>query len=181
VKKLRPLVPQPDGTFHVTLTKGHVAIIDAVDAERVGRYNWCADVRDGKVYAVSRADLPRGDGKLIRMHCFLLGLRNGKRAKVVADHRNGNGLDNRRSNLRVATYQENSWNARGKGNKHGFIGVVWHARDRRWKANIRYNYRRRGLGTFYSAEDAARAYDRAALKLHGKFARLNFPDEASAA
>lgn len=94
------------------------------------------------------------------------------------DHINGNGLDNRRANLRACTNAENQRNrGRSANNKSGYKGVRWHAASRRWRAQIVSDGQQRTLGHFYSPEAAARAYDRAARQLHGEFARLNFPDD----
>jgi len=92
------------------------------------------------------------------------------------DHINGNGLDNRRANLRPATGIENRRNRRrSRKNTSGYAGVSWDKVNRKWYAYITADGRMRALGRFDTAEEAALARDRAALELHGEFARLNFP------
>jgi hypothetical protein len=88
------------------------------------------------------------------------------------DHINGDGLDNRWSNLRLATRAENIRNSRTKAtNTSGFKGVSWHKRDRKWQAHIKINGRSKNLGLFEAPEDAHAAYVAAAQKYHGEFAR----------
>jgi hypothetical protein len=99
---------------------------------------------------------------------------------IEIDHVNGDGLDNRRENLRVATHAQNASNRGVRvNNTSGFKGV--HAnhsgRGKQWFAYITTNYKRQHLGMFGTAEEAARAYDAAAVRLHGEFARLNFPSD----
>jgi len=92
----------------------------------------------------------------------------------VIDHINRNGLDNRRSNLRLATIAQNAWNSRRRKNRSGYKGV-WYAKDKgRFRAAIWHNNKREYLGYFDSPRQAALAYDEAAKRYHGEFAVLNF-------
>lgn len=108
---------------------------------------------------------------------YLHHLVNGKPpVGFETDHKNGNPLDNRRSNLRNVTHSQNGMN----GRKHcdtvsRFKGVIWHPGRKRWRAKIRANGKRKYLGHFVSPIEAAKAYDLAAKKFFGEFARLNFP------
>lgn len=140
----------------------HFAMASAKDAERISAHRWRANSCG---YAMTVID-----GKRVSMHRFLLEAPPGHEV----DHRNGNRLDNRRENLRVCSRSENQCN-RGKtrGNTSGFKGVG--KKGNRWRASIKARKRRHGLGYFATPEDAARAYDQAAIQLHGEFARLNFP------
>jgi hypothetical protein len=162
-------------TREIPLTQGYVAIVDADDYEHVmAAGNWYASVDERRTYA--RRNMRRDDGRrtTMRLHTFLTGLH-------LVDHINGDGLDNRRSNLRSATNAENSKNQRiPVNNTSGFKGVAWHKRDMRWQAYIRLDDGRRHLGTFTTAEDAAYAYDAAARELFGEFAWLNFPESPPA-
>jgi hypothetical protein len=89
------------------------------------------------------------------------------------DHINGDKLDNRWANLRLATPTQNNANAVArKRNSSGFKGVTWHSRNRKWQAQIAANGRHFYLGQFETAEAAAEAYQQAAARLHGEFARL---------
>jgi hypothetical protein len=90
------------------------------------------------------------------------------------DHRNQNGLDNRKRNLRRATRSENAANkAKPKNNTSGYKGVSWHALSNKWRAYIKVNQKWKHLGLFSSAKAAAKAYDLAARRWFGKFAYTN--------
>src|SRR5690606_29091416 len=90
------------------------------------------------------------------------------------DHKDGNGLNNVRSNLRKATLAENNRNVRKQyGTTSRFKGVCWHLRMSKWVARIHYNGTAYYLGSFDDEREAARVYDDWARQLHGEFARTN--------
>jgi hypothetical protein len=102
------------------------------------------------------------------MHRLIMAAPDG----IGVDHINGDGLDNRRANLRLASQRDNSANMAVRASSAtGFKGVSWKRRNRKWQAQIGRTY----LGIFASAEEAARAYDHAAREAWGEFAHLNFP------
>ena len=100
-------------------------------------------------------------------------------AYMLVDHINGNGLDNRKANLRLATGVQNGYNRRKtrKRTWSKYKGVTFDKRRKKWQAKIVVNGRKQYLGSFNNQLDGARAYDRAARKYHGEFAALNFADE----
>lgn len=102
------------------------------------------------------------------MHMMLTGY-------ARTDHRNGDGLDNRRANLRAATDQDNLRNMRKHRGSSRFKGVCWHCNDRCWNVKIRLGGRAVNLGAFADEVAAALAYDAAAREYFGEFAALNFP------
>jgi hypothetical protein len=159
----------------IPLTKGKVAIVDDADYERLRQYSWSARKPKGYWYAARwrRSNEPPGSC-IILMHRFLLDAPAG----VLVDHRDGDGLNNRRSNIRTATHSQNSHNRKMHvTNTSGFKGVVRNnKRGRPWLARIALNRRQMYIGVFDTPEEAARAYDRKAKELHGEFARLNFPE-----
>lgn len=161
--------------IEVPLTRGHVALIDDEDAEQVltvGR--WCALVRRHTIYAMRRSTRPDGGQTTIRLHNFLTGER-------YVDHIDGDGLNNRRSNLRAADNQQNHRNRRKQtGMTSPYKGVHWSEHRQVWVAQIKVDRRGRHLGHFPTSELAAAAYDAAALDLFGEFARLNFPGATDA-
>lgn len=150
------------------------ALVDAADLPLLVAYGhrWCqtnVGGRNPRIYVAN-------PGPTQYLHRLLL-----PDAEFV-DHINGNGLDNRRSNLRLCTRSENARNSRKpSNNSSGYKGVSWHKRTKKWRADIRNENRQRSLGSFDNALDAAHAYDRAARVMHGEFARLNFPDNAQPA
>ena len=159
------------------LTKGKIAIVDDEDYERVSQHKWCAsEARNGRWYAVTR--LPRTithiPGRKIYLHRFLVGDDVDR-----IDHRNDDGLDCRRQNLRIATRSQNGMN-RGKqrDNTSGFKGVVKHRSQRgvrdRWIAQTKVSGRRIYIGVYDTPEEAAAAYDAAIVNLHKDFAKPNF-------
>lgn len=176
-----PLASQPTSEYRtILLTQGQVAIVDAEDYDGLTRWDWYATwcensrafyaVRTGKV----KEDGTRGQ---IYMHREILGLKRGD--KRQGDHEEvTRTLDNRRSNLRISTHRENKQNARAtRQNTSGFIGVTLHSQTGAWTAHISHENRKIHIGCFASRESAARARDIEAIRLRGRFARLNFPRE----
>lgn len=96
----------------------------------------------------------------------------------LCDHINGNGLDNRRCNLRVVSRKENMWNSASKKNSTSkYKGVSWQASNHKWRAAIRENGKANYLGLFDNENQAARVYNEAAKRVYGEFARLNIIEE----
>jgi hypothetical protein len=166
-KKVRPI--RIDGDIaYVTLTKGYVAVIDAADVPLVEGRNWGARLDKNTVYA-RRTDTSGPAPRTVLLHRMLLGEPKG----FQVDHKDGDGLNNRRSNLRVATNQQNASNARlSRLNTSGFKGVSWHKQRRKWYARIRKDGRSVHLGMHHTPEDAHAAYAAASADLHGPFGRV---------
>ena len=148
----------------IALTHGKVAIVDRADLPLLEDRQWRATCIGGKYwYAAS--------GRVF-MHRLILGVPKG----IVVDHVNHNSLDNRRENLRPATTAQNIANQRHKrGGSSKYKGVCWNKQRGYWIAQIKVNWKAVYLGLFDSEEDAARAYDVAAIEAFGEFAYLNFP------
>jgi hypothetical protein len=153
---------------------GRVALVDDEDYDLVSRYRWHVWVkrRPGRAagpYAQANVRQPGGHHTTIRMHCLILG-------RAGIDHRNGDGLDNTRANLRIATTLQNGANQQPNiGTSSAYKGISWNRRLGKWQADIQVNGQGRYLGVFLDEEAAARAYDAAALDAWGEFALLNFP------
>lgn len=162
-----------DGSVYVPLQKSSgrkrmFAIVDEADFERVARYKWMA-VSGGRTFYVCATSLSGLPQHHLHMHSFILRVEKGQRV----DHRNGNGLDNRKENLRPATTQENNQNrSKYESTSSRFKGVR-PARDGRWVAAITLDKKSQVLGVFDAEEDAAIAYDAAAVRLFGEFAKTN--------
>lgn len=152
---------------YIPLSNGQFATIDAVDVPLVEGYNWTAFSAPKTFYARRQAKVD-GVEKTLWLHRVIAGTPDG----LFTDHMNGDGLDNRRCNLRLASKVENGMNAkRGDRNSSGFKGVSWHKPARKWQARISVNRKQLHLGLYLSAEDAHAAYARASAELHGEFGR----------
>jgi len=158
--------------IRIPLSNGHCAIVDDMDADRLRGYKWCAGKSRKRIYAM--ATVYRPQKKTVYMHCLLMEKPKG----TFIDHANGNGLDNRRENLRIATRSQNQAN-RGvpRNNTSGLKGVYWQESHRGWKAAIYVNRKRIHAGLFKDKNDAGRAYDALAIEHYGEFAYLNFPKQ----
>ena len=144
-----------------------VALVDAADFERLSSYTWRLSklTRRSTQYVVRDVRVGKTTVKFL-LHRDVLGVAKG----IQVDHINRDGLDNRRSNLRAATGHQNQGNRAVRfDSATQYKGVTWDADRARWKAVIRG----RRIGRFASKEDAARAYNDAALKEFGEFALLN--------
>lgn len=154
----------------VPLTQGKFAVVDICDYGRVAAKSWHAQApsKKSKAWRVS-GSLPRSSGKRhVLMHRFILEAQN----KISIDHANGNALDNRRRNLRFASQSEQRCNTSvSKRNKLGVKGVYLHCPG--WyRSYIAKDGKKYDLGTFKTIEEASTAYNAAALRLHGSFARV---------
>ncbi len=149
----------------VSLTKGYVTIFDNEDAGLVSSSNWYADIKGHTVYARTNGNIEDQ-----RLHRRIASPRDG----YVVDHRSGDGLDNRKRNLREASLAENSINRRnGPISKSGYIGVF--KSNKKWGSCIRKESGHYQVGIFETKIEAAIARDLAVLRDYGQFATLNFP------
>lgn len=165
--KPRPIRIDGDVAY-VPLTKGYEAVIDAADVPLVGQYNWCAAVKPHTVYA-RRTDGSTGKERTVLLHRVLMGEPDG----LEVDHRDGDGLNNRRDNLRVATNAQNQHNQRTRNdNSSGFKGVSWYGRGKKWQVRIKLNGKQRHIGYHATPEEAHAAYAAASERLHGDFGRI---------
>ena len=171
------LPPIERGVRFVPLTLGMFAKVDEIDFADVSRWNWtatkCGSKRRNPSYYAARGRSPKeieetGKSGLILMHRYLM-----DEPPEDVDHRNLDSLDNRRVNLRKATASQNGANSMSRKGSSKFKGVS--LTRGRWRASLRKNYKTIFLGSFIVEEDAARAHDEAARRLHGEFARVNFP------
>lgn len=157
---------------YVPLTKGYEAIIDAEDAKLIGAENWCVtgpgvQIGGGCIYAMRRA---KCDGVMttIKMHRLIINAPDG----FQIDHIDGNGLNNRKENLRVVTPAQNLKNRRlSRHNTSGFKGVSWSKSRQKWMANIFSDGRAYHLGEYDSPEEAHKAYVEGSKRYHGDYGR----------
>ena len=138
----------------ITLSQGMVALVVDEDFDLVSQFKWHA-YKDHNAFYAQAHDTP---ATTIYMHRILLGVGRGCR-DVKVDHRDGNGLNNQRYNLRLATHAQNMQNRRKVAGKHRYKGVTPTATPGMWRARIRVDQKELHLGSFYSEEFAASAYD----------------------
>jgi hypothetical protein len=155
--------------LHSRKYSGLVAWVDDEDYERTAPYRWFPAKRRHTFYAA--AYLMPGDPAQTLLHRFILPVRG------QIDHVDGNGLNCQKHNMRSGE-QYNPQNSRLQGNNtSGYVGVVWREDNRNWVARITLQNKSIHVGTYADPIEAAHARDDAARKLHGEFARLNFPNE----
>lgn len=151
-----------------------VAKVDDEDYERLAKFRWYYHPSGYAVRTVYGADWRQKPWKAARMHREVICAPDG----ISVDHKNGDRLDNRRNNLRLATRQEQARNTAKwrKPTASRYKGVFWRKNRKRWVASIRWDGKNHELGNFKDEAEAALRYDIAALILFGDFARVNFPD-----
>lgn len=152
----------------IQLSKGYQTIVDDEDFEMLNSYKWTFH-KGRKTNYAKRVD--KITGKCILMHRQILGIID---SKLIGDHRDRNGLNNCRYNLRICDHSNNGANAfRPKKSSSKYKGVYFSITKGKWAAAITKNYKCKYLGLFINEEDAAIAYNLAAKKIHGEFAYLN--------
>lgn len=156
----------------IQLTKGQVTLVDDGDYEWLNRWKWHAVPNHRAFYVMRNIRIAKNKKTSEQMHRLILGLKPGD--KRECDHVDGNGLNNQRENLRICSLSQNSQSSRKrKGCTSKYKGVHWDRRDRKWISQAQVNEKRIRLGCFDAEVDAAKAYDTAALKYYGEFARTN--------
>ncbi len=163
----------------IELSQGYIALVDDADFETVSSHFWYAHIdkrKDGSirnVYAKSNVILEGGKRAVLALHRFLLDITD---PKVQVDHKDHNGLNCQRNNLRVAKNEQNSKNKRKTTlpMSSQFKGVYWYKPRSNWRAMIYVENKHKHLGNFKIEEQAAFAYDAAARKYFGEFAHTNF-------
>jgi len=169
-------------------------IVDPADFYRLNSFYWLTCGKNDNLYAARLVRLKSGRLGTVLMHreiyfnCSNAHLSNLSRPVLhsfsdggsVVDHINTDSLDNRKANLRLATYSQNSCNSRrDKSNTYSrFRGVSFSKRKGKWFAAIRANGKKIWLGYFENELDAAKVYDNAAREYHKEFAQVNFPDQS---
>ena len=165
-KKIRQILVEGNVAY-VPLTKGFHSIIDASDMHLVDGYNWhvIANPKTGTMYA-ARTCRASGRERKVWMHRVVA----RSSGDFEVDHKNRDGLDNRRDNLRVATPSQNMCNRRlQRNNNSGIRGVSYEKKRGKWSARISFNGKKKNLGYYDTADQAGEAYAAAAKELHGEF------------
>lgn len=165
------------GTKKIPLTKGRFALVDDDDFAWLSQWSWSAVELKRKtlpsVWYAKRHSTWKGPSRY--MHREIL-IRHLESEKPCTDHENGDGLDNRKDNIRFCSHAENNSNKRKSLNKTSkFKGVHWFKEQNTWVAHICHDGKSRHIGCFKNEADAAKAYDLAAMRHFGQFAKLNFP------
>jgi hypothetical protein len=168
----------PDGVIEhaeIYVGEGLFAVCDWSDWGKVRSYNWNLTTRNktlgaGCLYAQAWSSNSTGSRNRVTMHQLIMQPPKG----LVVDHINGNGLDNRRENLRLVTHQENSFNQHQHGGSSKYCGVCYRSDTKSWRAYITKDGARTYLGSYANEVEAALEYDRKAKELFGEYAKLNF-------
>lgn len=156
----------------IPVSQDYVTFVDAADAVWVRETSWLVRKSRRTFYAYTR--------KGSALHRRILGITN---PKTLVDHRDGFGLNNTRDNIRLANFHQNAANRRkiSTSTSSRFKGVIWQAntKTKPWMAHIKYKKKKLFLGRYKTEEEAALAYNKAAIKYFGDFAKVNDIDDGS--
>jgi hypothetical protein len=160
----------------IELTQGYLAIVDDEDFERINAFNWRALPSSDNIIYGARTEQKDNKVTNIMMHRLILGVTD---KSLHVDHKNGNGLDNRKENLRLVTRNQNMRNLTRirVNNTSGYRGVCFEKSSGKWMAYIYIDGKQKKLGRHLDPKDAARAFDNAAREIFGEYCgKLNFED-----
>ncbi len=145
-------------------------MVDDEDYEYLNQFKWHIDENHGCFYASRNIPLGNKKRTIVSMHRIIMGAKKGE----FIDHRDRNGLNNQKSNLRFANPSQNGANTNSRKNSTSkYLGVSWHIRDLIWNAAMTFNGKSIHIGYFDTEIEAALAYNKKAIELHGEFANLN--------
>lgn len=168
--------------MEISLSKGYKATVDD-GSKYLLNFKWHILPRGSKlrpaIYAVHSQYRPGKNPKLIYMHRMIIEHHIHRKLlkSEEIDHINHDSLDNRITNLRIATHQQNAFNRQRNNKKTSskYGRVTWDKQNLKWRARLVINGKRICIGRFVNEEDAARAIDQAAIQYHGEYACLNLP------
>jgi hypothetical protein len=161
-------------SLHIPLSPKYNVVVDEEDWFILNKHQWHVMFTPRIVYAATWVRVSRKFRTHVMMHRLIM---NPPVDKHI-DHRNHDGLDNRKINLRIATPSQNHGNSRlGRSNRSGYKGVSWNSRNGKWQVFISEYGKNRNLGSFTDQWKAAQAYNAAALEQWGEFAFLNIKKE----
>jgi hypothetical protein len=146
----------------IFLTQNKVAIVDDCDYEYLNQFKWCVE-KNKNIFYASRGVRKDGKGKMLRMHSVIL----GDREDFECDHINGNGLDNRRSNLRLVTHRQNGQNMHILKTSQ-YPGVYWRKENKKWRADLSVDNKTIHLEHFDNEYRAYLTYCKAVKELTGQ-------------
>jgi hypothetical protein len=158
----------------IELLQNKIVLVDDEDYERLKNFKWYYNNHNssGIGYAFRFVKISPTQRKFLSMHRQILGLPPGSIPMV--DHKDGNGLNNCKSNLRICTNQQNQFNSKLRSdNTSGFKGVYYSFKEKKWRSTIKIGKKRMCLGAFSNKIDAAKAYNQAAIEHIGEFAKIN--------
>lgn len=142
----------------------YFALIDDEDFEAINKIDWCCTGH----YGVCDYAHARIKGKLISMHRYILKSDKGE----YTDHKNRNGLDNRKENLRICSQSQNQYNRKKQvNNTSGFKGISWHKKSKKWQVNLRIPGKQLYFGLYSNKEKALEVYNQNIKRICGEFAR----------
>lgn len=148
----------------IPLTKGLFAQVDDEDYDYLMQWKWCA-TKSGKTFYAQRTNEKR---QSVLMHREILSTPKD----MLTDHKDHNGLNNQKINLRICNHLENQYNKSSVGVSK-YLGVTYEADRKKWRASIAINGKNTKVGRFNTEIEAAKAYNEAALKHRGSFSNLN--------
>lgn len=166
----------------IKLTKGFETIVDDDDFDWLSQWKWRVVENGNQHYAIHGLNRKYSKGPVLYMHRVVLNLQSldgqNLEPKKIVDHKDQNGLNNQKSNLRLVNKSKNAMNSKKRRTQTSskFKGVWWSKEKLKWYAYITANKKRRFLGYFFKEKDAAEAYDRAAVIIHDEFCSLNFKE-----
>lgn len=157
----------------IPLGGGRYAQIDDKNYRLVSKHIWSA-LKDGRTfYAITHTKLRNGKTTILKMHRLIM---NVTKSQIQVDHKDNDGLNNQEINLRLCTQSQNNMNSvKRKGTRSIYKGVSWVESRNKWGARIGMSNQIIFLGYFSEEVNAGKAYDKAARKYFGEFARPNFP------
>lgn len=149
----------------IKLTQGKYALVDNEDYEYLNQWKWYChvDVKGHTSYAKRTVNIKGRNSIAVHMHRKIVGAKRGQ----LVDHKNRNGLDNRRKNLRVVTGYQNQWNRKKIKSSSKYRGVSWHALSLKWMARLSHRNKKIYLGTYKTQREAYEVYMKAILKYRG--------------